>query len=139
MSSFIFRHLPEDLGDVISLYKKIKKEPFSYTSKDNESNLATRGEFIYVVERRLDGKEVSYYLAYRYRCSARFKKAGRDKWLDQFDYKNTVEHGKDPELTLLDPPVLIEDSAFCSWYKKQTLGMCMLPFDHEAILKAILP
>lgn len=139
MSSYIVRHLPEDLGDVVSLYKNVKKSPFSYTSKENESYLATKNEFIYVVERRIEDKDVFYYLAYRYRCSERFKKAGREKWLDQFEYKNTVKYGNDPELVLIDPPVLIEDSSFCSWYKKKTLGMCELPFEHEKKLKALLP
>lgn len=139
MSSYIVRHLPEDLGDVVSLYKDIRKVPFSFTSKESESKLATKDEFIYVVERRIEDKEVCYYFAYRYRCSERFKKAGREKWLDQFKYKNSVKYGSDPELTLLEPPVLIEDKAFCSWYKKKTLGMCELPFEYESKLKALLP
>lgn len=138
MSSFAVRHLPEDLGDVTTLFKKIKKVPFSYTSKVFEAEMAAENNFIYVIQRDKVGREVSYKLAYRYRCSAVHRAAGSGKWLDQFEFKNTVEYGADSELQILEPPISITNEEFNSWYKKQTLGMCELPTEQEDILKLLL-
>jgi hypothetical protein len=138
MSSYVVRHLPEDLGDVTTVFKQIKKVPFSYTSKNHEAEMASHGEFIYVVQREKVGREVVYKLAYRYRCTAVHRMAGSGKWLDIFEFKNTVEYGEDGQLKLLDPPEVITDDAFNIWYKTKTLGMCELPEPQEEILKSIL-
>ena len=138
MSSFAVRHLPEDIGAVTSIYKDVRKTPFSYTSKKHEAEMASKGVFIYVIEREKSGRNIVYKLAYCYKCSEIFKKTGGSKWLDQFDFKNTVEYGKDSELRLLDPPKVITDSDFISWYKTKTLGMCELPSKQERVLLDML-
>jgi hypothetical protein len=137
MSSYIVRHLPEEQGPVISIYSEVRKVPFSYTSKKNEAKLASEGSYVYVIEREKVGRKIIYKLAYRYKCTECFRKAG-GKWLGKFDYKNTVEYEKDGELKLLDPPSVITDSDFIRWYKTKTLGMCEIPAEHENVLKAIL-
>lgn len=138
MSSYAVRHLPEDLGDVTTLYKKIKKIPFSYTSKAFEAEMASNNNYIYVIQREKIGRETFYKLAYRYRCSAFHKAAGNGKWLGQFDFKNTVKYGEDSELEILDPPIAITNEDFNSWYKTQTLGMCEIPIEQENLLSILL-
>ncbi|WP_350997705.1 hypothetical protein [Shewanella sp. TB7-MNA-CIBAN-0143] len=138
MSSFVVRHLPEELGDVTSIYKSVKKTPFSYTSKKHEAEKAATGKYIYVIEREKSGKNIIYKLAYRYKCSACFKPAGTNKWLEKFDFKNTVEYGSEADLQLLESPKIITNPDFNSWYKTKTLGMCELPAEQEAILNSLL-
>ena len=138
MSSFVVRHLPEELGEVTSIYKKIRKTPFSFTSKKHEAETAATGKYIYVIEREKLGKNIIYKLAYRYQCSACFKPAGSNKWLDKFSYKNTVEYGVEADLQLLDPPIEITNLDFNSWYKTKTLGMCELPKAQELVLESLL-
>lgn len=138
MSSFVVRHLPEELGNVKGIYKKIRKTPFSFTSKKHEAEMAATGKYIYVIEREESGKDIIYKLAYRYKCSACFKPAGSHKWLNKFNFKNTVEYGEEPDLQLLDPPKIITSPDFNSWYKTKTFGMCELPAVQEAILNSLL-
>ena len=137
MSSYIVRHIPEDQGPVTSLYAEIRKVPFSYTNKKKEAELAAEGSNIYVVEREKQGRKNIYQLAYRYKCTECFRKAG-GKWLGKFDYKNTVEYEKNGELELLDPPLVITDPDFIKWYKTKNFGMCEIPAEYEAVLKAML-
>ena len=138
MSSYVVRHLPEELGDVTTIFKKVKKAPFSFTSKKHEAEVAATGKYIYVVEREKSGRDIIYKLAYRYKCTAVFKPAGSAKWLDQFNFKNTVKYGEESELQLLDPPRVITSSEFNRWFKTKTLGMCELPVDQEEILNTLL-
>ena len=138
MSSFVVRHLPEDIGAVTSIYKEVRKTPSSYTSRKHEAEMASEGAFIYVIEREKAGRKNVYKLAYCYKCSEIFKKAGGSKWLGQFDFKNTVKYGNDSELRLFDPPIVITDPGFISWYKTKTLGMCELPSNQERVLLDML-
>lgn len=137
MSSYIVMHLSEEQGPVTSIYKDVKKVPFSYTSKKKEAELASEGAYIYVIGKEKLGRRNVFKLAYRYKCSEHFRKAG-GKWLGKFDYKNTVEYEKDGELQLLDPPVAITDPEFIKWYKTKSSGMCEIPANYESVLKAML-
>ena len=137
MSSYIVGHLPEDQGPVTSIYKEVRKVPFSYTSKKNEAELAAEGSYVYVIEKEKVGKRNVFKLAYSYKCTECFRKAG-GKWLGIFDYKNTVKYEEDGELKLLDPPLAITDSDFISWYKTKALGMRVIPTEYESVLKAML-
>ncbi len=137
MSSYTVRHLPEEQGAVTSIYKEVRKVPFSYTTKKNEAEQASEGSYIYVIEREKVGRKIFFKLAYGYRCTECFKKAG-GKWLGKFDYKNTVEYEKDGDLQLLDPPQAITDPDFIKWYKTKNSGMCEIPAEQESVLKAML-
>ncbi|NQZ82173.1 MAG: hypothetical protein HRT52_14265 [Colwellia sp.] len=137
MSSYIVGHLSEEQGPVTSIYKEVRKVPFSYTSKKNEAELASEGSYVYVIEKEKVGNRNVFKLAYSYKCTECFRKAG-GKWLGKFDYKNTVKYEEDGELKLLDPPLAITDSDFISWYKTKALGMRVIPTEYESVLKAML-
>lgn len=136
MSSYIVGHLPEDQGPVTSIYKEVRKVPFSYTSKKNEAELAAEGSTIYVIVKEKVGRKNVFKLAYSYKCTELYRKAG-GKWLGKFDFKNTVKYETDSELKLLDPPLEITDPDFITWYKAKALGMRVIPREYESVLKAM--
>ncbi len=137
MSSYIVAHLSEEQGPVENIYKEIRKVPFSYTNKKNEAEMASEGSYIYVIEKEKEGRKSIFKLAYRYKCTECFRKAG-GKWLGKFDYKNTVKYEEDGELKLLAPSLTITDPDFISWYKTKALGMRVIPTEYESVLKAML-
>jgi hypothetical protein len=100
MTAYAVKHLPDEHGDVTKSYKKIRKAPFSFTSKRYESEMAASNNYIYVIQREKIGRETIYKLAYRFRCSASYQLAGGEKWFGLYQHKNTVKYGEDACLPL---------------------------------------
>ena len=125
--AYAIKHLEKEYGPLANLIKKIKKQPFSLTSKKAAAEDAATGKFIYVIEVLRDKSITSYRLGYKYKATECFTAAGGALWEGTFKYKNTVKYGAASEGKYFEKPILITDPKFIEWYKAETYGMARIP------------
>jgi hypothetical protein len=130
MTAFAVKHIEEERGPLASIMKKVKKQPYVFTSKKAQAIDASMGGWIYMIE-VLRGKGItSYRLGYKFKASEKYEGSGGALWEGKFKYKITVAYGVSLEGMYFDEPVVIDDAAFISWFKSETLGMAKIPSEY---------
>jgi hypothetical protein len=125
MKKFVVKHLAYEHGPIVKLYKKIKKQPQSYTNDLGKARTAAEGSMIYVIEAVKHVGRVEYYAAYRFK-SFDFYEPASGRWLDQFKYKN-VSHYSSPIGDYFEKPVAIKSQELDDWLRNWTFGMRRVP------------
>jgi hypothetical protein len=137
VKAFAVKHIEQERGPLSSIMKKVKKQPYVYTSKSAEAFAASSGGTVYMLEVIRDKKGTSYRLGYKFKAGEHFKKAGGALWECLFEYKITGTYPYHLDGMYFDEPVLIEDEEFNSWFKQETLGMCEIPAEHVQTLEKV--
>jgi hypothetical protein len=128
MTAFAVKHIVEDQGPLASIMKKVRKDPYSYTSKEPEASQACYGGDIYVIEVRGAGKSArTYWLGYKYRAYEKYMRPGGALWPGDFKFKNAGRPSVLAEGAYFDVPVEITDAPLTEWLREKQRGMSEIP------------
>lgn len=107
--------------------KKVRANPYSYTSKEPEASEAALGNYIYVIEVLVEKAHRNYALGYKYRANKKYMRAGGGVWEGGFKFKNSATPCESAAGVYFEAPVSIEDAALCKWLATKQLGMAEIP------------
>lgn len=138
MTAFAVKHIEQERGPLSSIMKKVKQQPYVYTSKLAEATAASKSGCVYMIEVLRDKGDTSYRLGYKFMAGEKYESAGGSLWEGKFKYKVTGTYPNHLTGMYFDKAVLINDDAFNTWFKAETLGMCEIPADHVQTLEKIL-
>lgn len=138
MTAFAVKHIEQERGPLALIMKKVKKQPYVYTSKSTEATAASKSCYVYMIEVLRDKGDTSYRLGYKFKAGEIYESAGGSLWEGQFKYKITGTYPYHLDGMYFDDPVLIDNDDFNSWFKTETLGMTKIPAEHVQTLENIL-
>jgi hypothetical protein len=134
-TSFAVKHNASKRKALVRRLATYSVTPWSFSSKERETESASRSGTIYVIEvRRTSQSGTTYWLGYWFRSTGRLRDPAGGKWDNEFEYKN-VSTPPGPVVGQYFPqPVLIQDPEFNAWYLG-TQGMVELPSKHAKLLE----
>ncbi|MBS0345928.1 MAG: hypothetical protein JSR69_05645 [Proteobacteria bacterium] len=138
MPAFAVKHIEKNQGPLSSIMSEIKKTPYSYTSKYREASIASKGNFIYVIEVRAEKSGRSYWLGYKYKAFESFQCAGGALWKGEFKYKNSARPMSTAEGQYFNVPVRLFDVNLCVWLSSKQPGMAEIPSYLISALEGVL-
>lgn len=116
--------------------RKVKKTPYSLTSKEAEALGAASGNFVYVIEVRVEKGARSYWLGYKYQAYEMVRPAGGGLWEGKFKFKNSAKFAEPATGRYFDGPVRLADAALCEWLGGRPPGMEEIPAELVATMDA---
>ena len=127
MTAFAVKHIARNRGPLVNRLSTYSCEPCSFTSKNQESCEAAKGNIIYVIEVRLISRRTTYWLGYKYVARKQVTHPLPGKWDGRFTYMNKSAAPPFAEGMYFDSPVQITNAKFCKWYARESFGMVELP------------
>lgn len=136
MPAYAVKHLVDEWGPRSTTMRKVKKTPYSFTSKEPEATDAAFGNFVYVIEVRLDKGVRTYWLGYKYQAYEKVRPAGGGLWEGKFKFKNSAKFAEPATGHYFDGPVRLADAALCQWLAARPPGMEEIPSELLATMDA---
>ncbi|OYW35721.1 MAG: hypothetical protein B7Z35_14550 [Hydrogenophilales bacterium 12-61-10] len=136
MPAFAVKHLAYERGPLIKIMKRVKAQPYSFTSKEPEASNAI-GHYVFVIEVRKERGETTYWLGYKYRACDKVKPAGGGLWDSEFKFKNIAS--QPPDGAYFENPVQITDHRICNWLTTKQPGMAEIPPTLVPVLDELFP
>jgi hypothetical protein len=116
--------------------RKVKKTPYSFTSKEPDATEAASGNFVYVIEVRVEKGVRSFWLGYKYQAYEKVRPAGGGLWEGKFKFKNSAKFAEPATGHYFDGPVRLADAAVCEWLAVKLAGMAEIPPELLAMIDA---
>jgi hypothetical protein len=134
--AYAVKHLVDEWGPRSSTMKKVKKTPYSFTSKEPEATDAASGNFVYVIEVRMEKGARTYWLGYKYQAYEKVRPAGGGLWEGKFKFKNSAKFAEPATGRYFDGPVRLADAALCEWLGAKQPAMAEIPAELVAMIDA---
>lgn len=118
MKSFAIKHIVKDRGPLSGITRKIRDNPYAFTSKVSEATECAKGAWVYVFEVNSTSGRIYYSLGYRFLANASEKRAGGEKWEGKFTFKLICKYPAPKLGEYFDPAhPLPDDSIVSVWLR----------------------